>query len=410
MLFKTALRNLRKNPVMNAMCFLQLVAVFTMTAVMVSSMSIRYRTYNPVKDILESSGLYCEFNGFLGGVTKPGEDPTDIAKNAIITAEELSGYMKEDEMYCIKTAIMGQMNIDKIPAPLFYDSELIKRYAPPLKEGRWLNPDADELEIVIPDDTYGVSVGDSLELPVNQYKGTIRENAKVVGILEDGAEILGRNRPHDTRGDTHRNFFEPYYIEVEEGNMPVFLASSDVFYKLHPEAQLFFVRVFFIYDNPEDVRPAQKTASQLNALFTETLSEINENSKAYLREQLLQILPIAVVLMILVIVNSMSVSAIITKKRLKDYAMFYILGLQWKQCAVVNLLQSLTVGAAALVTSIILQLAVGITPLSKTIIIIWNSGLALAFLGIFALYLIFSMIMPLVMLRSTTPKALLQAE
>lgn len=411
MLFKTAWRNFKKNPVMNTMCFLQLIAVFMITAVTVSSMSIRYRMYNPVKDILESSGLYCEF-GSAGydGATKPGENPFDIENNAVITVEELNSYMKADKLYAIKTAIMGGKEGERIPDPLFYDSELIKRYAPPLKEGRWLDPDANELEIVIPDNTYDVSLGESMELRILLFHSPLMVKAKVVGILEDGAEILGRLRPRIDDGDNYRHIYEPYYPEIEEGNMPLFLASSDVLYKLYPESQLFFTSVFFVYDNPEDVDSARITASQLNAKVIDRLSEMDKNSKAYLREQLLQILPIAVVLMILVIVNSISVSAIVTKRRLKDYAKFYILGLQWKQCAAVNLLQSLTVGVAALAVTVLLLLAVGITPLSETIFITWNFGLGLAFLGIIALYLIFSMIMPFILLRSATPKALLQAE
>lgn len=71
-LLKTALKNLKKNPVMNIICLMQLTAVFLITAVMVSTMSIRYRTYAPIKDLLESKGFYTVYDyGFFGAV-KPG--------------------------------------------------------------------------------------------------------------------------------------------------------------------------------------------------------------------------------------------------------------------------------------------------------------------------------------------------
>lgn len=66
--------------------------------------------------------------------------------------------------------------------------------------------------------------------------------------------------------------------------------------------------------------------------------------------------------------------------------------------------------AAALVISVVLLAAARLTPLSDTIMIIINPWLALALLGILALYLVFSMIMPLLMIGTTTPKQLLQEQ
>lgn len=74
----------------------------------------------------------------------------------------------------------------------------------------------------------------------------------------------------------------------------------------------------------------------------------------------------------------------------------------------VNFFQSLIISAAALVISVVLLAAARLTPLSDSIMIIINPWLALALLGILALYLVFSMIMPLLMIGTTTPKQLLQ--
>lgn len=164
-------------------------------------------------------------------------------------------------------------------------------------------------------------------------------------------------------------------------------------------------------DASEDViEEAIKTAESMRATEILRLELINKNSKSYLRDELLKLLPIVIMLLILVIVSSVSISAIATRRRLKDYAKYYVLGLQWKQCAVVNLFQALITGTAALLISISALFAVSLTPLSQTITIIVNSWLVFTLLGILALYLIFSMIMPLLMLCATTPKALLQSE
>lgn len=204
--------------------------------------------------------------------------------------------------------------------------------------------------------------------------------------------------------------YEPYYINIEGDRNPVMLASSSALERLYPGTQAQMETAFFIYNNGSDTEQWLKNAAQLSPSMVISLSDMNANSLAYLREQLLQLLPIVVVLMILVIVSAVSVSAISARQRLNDYAKFYILGLRWKQCAMVNFLQALTTGAAALVITALVLLVAGLTPISQSIMIIWNPWLMLSLIGILALYLVFSMIMPLLMIGVTTPKSLLQSE
>lgn len=399
---------------MNVICLIQLIAVFLITAVMVSTLCIRYRTYNPVKSILERDGLYCMYTGTFGAV-KPGGSYLEVA-DAINSAEELRGYMKADNVITIQTGYVQMSNGRDFARPLFYDNEMIKRYSPQLKKGMWISPNSDELEIVIPEGMFDADVGDNVELLLESrdYLNSpfTTGNARIVGILEDGAEILGKERSREISGDTYRFIYEPYYPEMEkDDHNPIFLASADALGRLCPDAYMFVDSAFLIYNDPtdEDMVQAHRCAAQMGSSITISLNDMN-NSKIYLREQILQLLPIVIVLMILVIVTSVSVSALVARQRLKDYTKYYILGLQWKQCALVNLLQALIVGAASLIIAIILIFAVSITAMAETIMIIWNFWLLTAFFGILALYLIFSMLMPLIMLGSTTPKAQLQAE
>lgn len=416
MLLKTALRNLKRNPIMNTICLVQLTAVLLITAVMVSAMSIRYRTYEPVRDILESDGVYCVYVPACGAV-KPGGVTVDI-RDSIFSAEELREYMQADSVITIQTAsalangINGE-SIDttlyKAAQPLFYDDELMSRYKPELKSGRWISEDSDELEIVIPEGMYGANIGDTIDFVIVQVKTARQITMRVVGILEGGTEILGRERSREEYGDTYRLMYEPYYLEIEEGHNPVILASLSALNRLYPEVEATMDSAFFLYDDMTDEEMAKtlKSAAQLSPLMTIQLSEMNANSTAYLQEQLLQLLPIVIVLLILVIVSSISVSAISARQRLNDYAKFYILGLRWRQCAAVNFFQSLAMSAAALVISVVLLAAAKLTPLSDTIMVIVNPWLVYSLLGILTLYLVFSMIMPLLMIGATTPKQLL---
>lgn len=403
-LLKTALKNLRKKPAMNLICLLQLTAVFLITAVMISAMSIRYRTYTPIKSILESKGFFVTYLGATHGALKPNGD---FDEDVIFSSDGLLEYVNADKVLLIHKHTMFYQ--DEAAATYLYDRELIKRYTPELKRGRWISPDADEIEIVIPDGLFGADVGDELEVTLFNWRVIPPIKVRVVGVLEDTAKVLGEPRYGKDIEDSYRRL----YRSADDFGMPAVMASTDAVQRICPQASaLFICSAFFMYDDvtAEDLKQDMRLTGQMNGQEILSLEELNQNSRAYLKKELLKLLPVTVILFILVIISSISVSAISARQRLRDYAKYYVLGLQWRQCALVNLFQALTVGAAALVIAFAGLVTIGATELSDTFMIIWNVPLFLSLLGVLALYLAFSMIMPLLMLRSTTPKALLQTE
>ncbi len=407
---------------MNAICLLQLTAVFLIAAIMVSTMYVRYIKYEPVKELLESTGVYSHYLG-RGGAVIPGGNEMDIVDSYFWT-EDIREYMEAKSIVAIQYGWFTNEELHEIllnfietdeelphssASGMFYDDFLIECYTPQLKSGRWIDPESDELEIVIVEGALGLNVGDTLKLYLDEVLKTELVTVRVVGILENGADILGRHSSRVTSGDTYRYLYQPYYVDVESGDL--FLASAGALHRLYPAAEVITTSAFILYDSPDiDMDEVLRHAAQINSGVTIKLDDMNSNSRAYLREQLLRLLPIVIVLMILVVVSSVSVSAIAARRRLRDYAKYYVLGLRWGQCAMVNLFQSLTVAAAALIISVAAMSVISVTALSEAITVIWNGWTILALLGILILYLIFSMIMPLIMLSSTTPKSLLQSE
>ena len=406
MLLKTALKNLKRSPIMNMICLLQLTAVFLIAAVMTSTMSVRYRTYAPLEKYLSQRGIFAFYNSNLFGAVKPGGD---INNDAVFSVEELGRYMNAEKAVVVRLnyVVSGEIINDIF----IYDDETLK-WNPEIERGKWLSTNADELEIVISEGVFGLDVGDEAEFILPTYHGSgVTVNARVVGVLREDANILGERSYTDGFGFSYRNLSNPLYKHPSDNG--VICISNSELNRFFPEPYEQPVKaVFFMYGDASEnvIEEAIKTADSMRATEILRLEQINKNSKSYLRGELLKLLPIVIMLLILVIVSAVSISAIATRRRLKDYAKYYVLGLQWKQCAVVNLFQTLITGAAALLISIAALFAISLTPLSQTITIIVNSWLVFAFLGILALYLVFSMIMPLLMLRSTTPKALLQAE
>lgn len=409
MLFKTALKNLKWNPIMNIICLIQLTAVFLIAAVMVSTMSVHYQTYASLKEYLSRRGIFAFYNGYYFGATKPGGDPN---VDAIFSTEEMCGYMNADNAVAIRLQTMSFLDDEGTVAAFFYDDEILQRWNPGIERGRWLLPDADELEVVISEGAYGLDIGDEAVFFLWQYhQELVPINVRVVGVLREDAKLLGE-RGSGEGGFSYRNLYRPLYNNSI--NSFAFFMSESVLKKLYPSAyELPMQAVFYTYgdDIPDEIiEEAMHTAASMNADEILRLETINKNSKAYLWNELKKLLPIVISLLILTIISSISSSAISTRRRLKDYAKYYVIGLKWQQCALVNFFQALTVGATALLISCAGLIVIGSTTLSETFFVTWNVPLLLTLLGIFAFHLVYSMIMPLLMLRSTTPKALLQAE
>lgn len=132
-----------------------------------------------------------------------------------------------------------------------------------------------------------------------------------------------------------------------------------------------------------------------------------KNATAYLWEKAEIFLPIVIILFILASVSSISSSALIVRKSLKNYALYYIIGLQWKHCSLVNLLYSIISLAIAAVAGLAVLIILPHTRLGDMVNIIWSSYIIGAFAILIILQLLISMIMPLIIIGKNTPKQIL---
>ena len=409
MLLKTAFRNLKKSPLMNLLSFLQLVAVLLITGVMVSSLCIRYRMYTPFADYIKSSGYYTVF-AMDGANRGNGTGARYWYDGSGELAEEL-GAKSVLSTYSLLTYGGSWWGDENSPDLLCYDDEIIKRYKPRLKEGRWLSTAADEIEAVISDSAYGWHTGDVVQIPITVGNAADMEmqtfDVRIVGMLDTGAYVYGMNSNFESN-NTYRLLYRAFYPEMERG--PVIMFSHSVLNSFE-HFSAFITQAFITYDEADfDKDAARQQISSANGGYMVTLEKMYENSRAYLNEELLKLLPIVIVLMILVLVSSVSISALSTRRRLKDYAKYYVVGLRWGQCVLVNLFQSLITAVAAAAVSVAVLFIAQYTALADMFMIFWNGWVVLAMIGVTVLYLLFSMIMPTIMLKSVTPKQLLTAE
>ncbi|MCD7959514.1 MAG: hypothetical protein LUF89_08600 [Ruminococcus sp.] len=192
-----------------------------------------------------------------------------------------------------------------------------------------------------------------------------------------------------------QNITGDYELEIEELDYVVQPITSSV--------------IITYLDNvsTKQIEEDQKKMLEYGVGTTVTLDELHENSIDYLLEEAKMFFPIIIILFILTSVSSISTSALITRKSLKNYALYYINGLEWRHCAIVNLLHSIFSLVLAVVLGFLALFLILYTRFADSVEIIWSGYIVLAFAVLILLEMLISMIIPLRIIGKNTPKQIL---
>ena len=130
---------------------------------------------------------------------------------------------------------------------------------------------------------------------------------------------------------------------------------------------------------------------------------IQSNSYTYIFEECRLLFPILLAVLIMTVVGSMSVNALMAKHRLRAFAVFYICGLKWRECAKISLISSFMIGALSF------AIAVGSIGILQNTTLLANSVIRIGWvqivvlLGIMLIYMLFAIALPIRLIRSRTP-------
>lgn len=408
-LLKTAFNNFKKGWIMNLLIVLEMTTAVVVFAVMISSILIRYAYYSPFKDVLDSKGFCADLY-----ITNMMEDKINFVHDDGFK-ELLSGTRTiiSTNITYIDGGPQSENNISGTYCRT-YNDEAIRRFAPKLKSGRWLNTSdkADVIEIVVSDNPYGWKVGDRFELYFSVLSNTYElypYTVEIVGELEKGTNVFGYRAVYADES-IFGLWFSSFDYEYEE--QPLMLFSSEYLDK-YDIAQSAGGTYIFSYDDSvsdEDIKNDRKTLSKtgdMNSFVYSQLETVKENSLTYLYMQVYNLLPIIIVILILTFVSSISSTALSTRERLRDYSIFYISGLRWNQCVWINLIQSAIISVISLVLAFVGMFITGLTPFGDTMTVIWSGWIAFGAFGLAVIYMLVSMLMPAVIIRRSTPKEIL---
>lgn len=427
-LLKTALKNMKKNAALSLMILMQITTLFLTTSVMVSSLYLRMRAYYPFEDYYNRKG-FCFFMGIRdrlfdrnGNIITSSETiMQETNAENVVAAHNLRAYLyPESKDTYFKEGfneigkeypnleLLGEESLTLYG--MSYDDEILNHYTPELSEGRWFDLNAEEIEAVIASNYAGLLVGDEVYMWLEEKYDVVNVKIKIVGQLKDGTRIFGA--PSSLERPDYRNIISVY--NDDEVN-PLILFSHSVLKKQCPDViQPVGYTVMVKYADTADTDVITKDIKTISAnssiMGLTSMGDIKSRSMRFINEQVYMLLPVIIVLTVLTLVSSVNASALAARHRLRDYAKFYIVGLTWRKCIMVNLLQSIIINEGAAVLTIIGVYFIRNTKLAQEIMVFGNFWTVAAVAALAMLNILFSMIMPLIMLSRTSPKELLQTK
>lgn len=419
-LFNSAWTSFKNNIMVNLFSILQLTVIFGIIFFMISSALIRYSYYAPFKEYFQANGVYVNFSDTVMDDTG---DLTTLKNNEYF----LNMFENTDKIISCHHPFIVPKKENAGWTPVSYDDEIIENYRPELSEGRWLKitNDKDCVEAVISENKNNWNVGDTIDAICLNYEESVMNETdipikiKIVGKLKEGTKIIGGNSIY-SKNPSINDFYYPYSFKIEQTPLMLFSYSALNNIKIkkldnnRPNVyQGEYSSMILTFKNQIDSQVFDEIEKKISEKsyysigLIANLKDFNKNSKEYITEQAKALFPIMVIILIMVLISSISVSAISTRRKLKDYAIFYINGLQWNQCSLINLYESLIISVISIILSVVTILVIQLTPLAESVKIIWSIYGFLACLAIMLLYILISMLMPFIIIKHNTPKEIL---
>lgn len=350
-IWKMSKMEIANNPVLCLFIMLQSVVVLTAIWFGVSIYTTRYEKYDAVHDIMGDRGYVINVDHLY----QAGENEDNLICEE---NEEVEALFPGADVGCIYT-VWTLMDYDDVwnrydPNVIAYDDEIAFCYEPDMAEGRWLEEDDNdtlEVEAVITRNSFGIGVGDELYITTNSIDEPLSQKitVKIVGIVEDNTYIIGSNDNTNDRYEDVRDCYFTYSSEFSNRPYIFFLkddlrnTENELLGKPAISTMVMGNQFISFGDNltgeETDYLESVIFSGKCQMNYYMSMEKITKNSKEYIWEQLKEIMPIFVGLLFLVILSVICASAMMTRNQLKNYAVYYVVGLKWKDCIKIQVLQ-----------------------------------------------------------------------
>ncbi len=408
MLLKLGLKNLKHNWIMNSLITLQMAVTYIILICIISTITSRFNYYNPIKEFFNNKGFFYNIqygiNPDTGMTLRSTDELHDLIEGENGIAAQYNVWLDYRDGKDDNDDDNAFMSSDHF---ISYDDIYAAIYTPELEAGNWFDlesPPQGIVPVVVSQNNYNFKVGEVISL----YCFDSEIKAKIIGILKDDTKIIDTSFNSKDNID-YRNFYRNYKFEREEKAAFIMLQKDlldkDVVMQLNGN-------VFVTYPSTvsdEVITTGDKQMKQLQVMCTSTTEEMKENSLKYIFSQIYDLIPVCICIIILTLVGAISTSALSAKYQLKNYSIYYICGLRWKQCSYVNLFSSLICVIISFVVSVVFTIIA-----SKTAIL-GNTVIEIGFWQIFGciilslLYMFLSLLLPISIIGRNTPNQVLKA-
>lgn len=377
----------------NIFTALQLSVVFILLISIISSVQSRTELYTPVKDYLDGNGIYTM---------------TISADTDIITEKDLK------EKYSDVDSVLASYITDAVYQNgegkiISYNDEIINMYTPKLDEGSWFESSklSDDMLYGVASYSSGLKVNDTVEIENTRYDESdktfthpIEEKfaVKIIGVLSEHAQVFGADT-YISEEDDFRNLYADY-----DESKPLLLLSQKqltakkIGYTINTNKQI------IKYKNGLSDEQIQKLNKELGSSTPVPLKDFRSVSELYVYEQIIKLLPILICIVLLVIVSTVSISALNVKSGLRTYSIYYVCGCDIIRCLGICLLNCILTVVTAIVFALLIVNAGSIFDLSSKIVISMSVTGFFACSAAVVLQIICSMIMPITLMSKSTLK------
>ncbi|MDR0918480.1 MAG: hypothetical protein LBM93_04430 [Oscillospiraceae bacterium] len=371
MIFKLGLKEFERSIYTNFLVILLLSTVFAVTISLVSGIVSRYYFYKPYKDILNKDGQYFSVGMAL--------IPYDYEAKGETYQEAFEGlFQGTDDIIYNMTGSFQTIDNNQLQNVLFYDEKNLE-YKPKLQSGVWLDKakmSNNIIPVVITENTK-YKVGDIFSMKYEcNYSAYVKgkeqtfdvkeQQFKVVGVLADGAYVPNNTEEFDSKNTPEIKGAKNLYVNYNpEFFKDIYMFSSERFfnqseYSKSKSVNIIGGNIFITYKT--NITETEKESNRLSFLDL-GISSVYENSKIRsstikdINSQIYNLLPIMIMSFLLTLVASVCATSITVKKQLRNFAVYYICGLKWRQCALIGLFNSfITVFASIIFSSVVVIL------------------------------------------------------
>lgn len=397
MIWKLAYKNILRAPIMNLLMVLQMIVIFFITISMTSSILSRFAYFLPFKDLLKNDGDY--YNMLFS------YDPETLDPN--FKTEELTAKLRGDPKAA--ASYLPWLSVDGVDAELCsFDDPWLDAYRPELEDGTWFDLDGwqkDTIPIVISDNDEALSVGD--QITMTDFASGSKYSCEIIGILKEGARVIGWDSPGASEDFSCKYMYRDHYFAIEQKMLVIMpqrlLAAEQIGTQLHDPLLITYPDGV----SAEDRSYNDSYIKSLQTIFNAPVSEIYQNSLVYIFEQCRALLPILFAVLLLTLVSTMSVNALSVKRQIYTYTIYYICGLRWNKCVLINLVSSFYLVLLSLLLTFA-GIAAALPALGESVIRLgWIQLLACMVVLVF--YVILSVVLPLRIMHSHTPSEILRS-